>query len=56
MSSLYLTGLDLLDNLDKIKICTKYRRGEEEIEGIVPTLIDDFGKLKPIYKELDGWK
>ena len=56
LSSIYLTGLDLLDELDEIKICKKYKIGESEIEGIHPTLIDDFAKLTPIYKTLKGWK
>lgn len=56
LSAIYLTGLDILDELDEIKICRKYKIGESEIEGIHPTLIDDFAKLTPIYKTLPGWK
>ncbi len=26
------------------------------MEGIHPTLIDDFAKLTPVYKSLKGWK
>jgi adenylosuccinate synthase len=56
LSSIYLTGLDLLDELDEIKICKKYKIGETEVEGIHPTLIEDFGKLSPVYKTMPGWK
>jgi len=56
LSSIYLTGLDLFDELDEIKICQGYKIGETEVEGIHPTLIDDFAKLTPIYKNLKGWK
>eukprot|EP00347_Sterkiella_histriomuscorum_P010095 403338695 len=56
LSSIYLTGLDLFDELDEIKICKGYKIGETEVEGIHPTLIDDFAKLSPIYKTLKGWK
>jgi adenylosuccinate synthase len=56
LSSLYVTGLDVLDNLDKIKICKKYIKGEDTIEGVLPTVIDDLGKLKPEMKIMDGWK
>ena len=56
VSSLYLTGLDALDELDKIKLCKTYKRGDEIVEGTIPTIIDEFGKLEPVYTEVDGWK
>lgn len=56
MSSLYITELDVLDNLDEIKICRKYKLGDQELDGALPTIIDDFGKLVPEYKTLPGWK
>lgn len=56
LSSIYLTGLDLFDELDEIKICSKYKLGETELEGIHPTLLDDFAKLTPVYKSMKGWK
>lgn len=56
LSSIYLTGLDIFDELDEIKICKKYKIGETELEGIHPTLIDDFAKLTPSYTNLKGWK
>lgn len=56
LSSLYVTGLDVLDNLDKVKICTKYKIGNEETSGVIPTLIDDFGKWQPTYDIIEGWK
>lgn len=56
LSSIYLTGLDIFDDLDEINICKKYKIGETEVEGIHPTLIDDFAKLTPVYKTLKGWK
>jgi adenylosuccinate synthase len=27
-----------------------------EVEGIHPTIINDFENLKPVYKSLKGWK
>ena len=51
-----MTELDVLDELDEIKMCTKYNLGNEEYTGILPTLIDDFGKLTPVYQTLKGWK
>ena len=55
VSGICLTKLDVLDGLDKIKVCTSYKglgdRGANEI-----TSADHFEKLKPIYTELPGWK
>ena len=56
LSSLYLTGLDVLDDLDEIKICKKYKFGDEVIDGTLPALIDDFGLYTPEYKTMKGWK
>ncbi|MCC7429353.1 adenylosuccinate synthase [bacterium] len=50
-----LTKLDILDGLDKVKICVAY-----EFEGRKITNFDSelkiLEKCKPIYEELDGWK
>jgi adenylosuccinate synthase len=67
LSGLYLTEMDVLDELDEIKICKKYKytkpptkEGESptevEVEGIHPTIINDFENLHPVYKTLPGWK
>jgi adenylosuccinate synthase len=39
LSSLFLTELDVLDELDDIKICKKYKRGDEVLDGVLPALI-----------------
>lgn len=50
-----LTKLDVLDGMDKIKVCTAY-----EIDGKIvdtfPAEIDKLERIKPVYKEFDGWK
>lgn len=67
LSSIYLTDLDVLDELDEIKICKRYKIAggigedgvpfpETEVEGIHPTIINDFENLSPVYKTLKGWK
>jgi adenylosuccinate synthase len=67
LSSIYLTNLDLLDELEDIKFCKKYRIAgglteqgtpapDTEVEGIHPTIINDFENLSPVYKSLKGWK
>jgi adenylosuccinate synthase len=56
LSSLYLTQIDVLDELEDIKICKKYKIGDQEVEGIHPSIIDDLERLSPVYTTLKGWK
>ncbi len=50
-----LTKLDVLDELDKIKICVAYEIDGKKIDYL-PAAVDDQLKVKPIYKTYDGWK
>jgi len=56
ISSLYLTGLDALDEVEDIKLCKRYKimqpsekegepQKEVEVEGIHPTIINDLETL-----------
>jgi len=55
INGIALTKLDVLDELDEIKMCVAY-----EIEGkkinYLPSAIDEQKKAKPIYKTYKGWK
>ena len=50
-----LTKLDVLDELDEIKICIKYEVNKQEIDYL-PAAVEDQLKVKPIYKTFPGWK
>ena len=50
-----LTKLDVLDELDEIKICVAYKLNGREIDYL-PAAVDDQLKVKPIYKTFRGWK
>ena len=50
-----LTKLDVLDELDEIKICTQYELDGKKIDYL-PSAVEDQLKVKPIYKIFDGWK
>jgi adenylosuccinate synthase len=50
-----LTKLDVLDELDEIKICVKYEVDGKEMDYF-PAAVDDQLKTKPIYKTFAGWK
>jgi adenylosuccinate synthase len=52
MTDLAITKLDVLDDLDEIKVCTRYELPEDRGEF----LISNLDKVKPIYKTLKGWK
>ena len=55
INGIALTKLDVLDELDEIKICTAYEINGKKIDYL-PAAVDDQLKVKPIYKTYDGWK
>jgi len=55
VTKLAITKLDVLSDLDKIKICTKYVLDGKEIDYF-PANINDVEMCKPVYKEFEGWK
>ena len=54
LDGLVVTKLDVLDKLDKIKVCTAYKYKGEIIEDF-PTDGGAAAKCEPVYEELDGW-
>ena len=50
-----LTKLDVLDELDEIKICIGYDLKGNKIDYL-PAAVEDQLKVKPIYKNFKGWK
>jgi len=50
-----LTKLDVLDELDEIKICIQYDLNGKRIDYL-PAAVEDQLKIKPIYKIFPGWK
>ena len=50
-----LTKLDVLDELDEIKMCVKYELNGEKLDYL-PAAFEDQQKIKPIYKIFPGWK
>jgi len=55
VKSVVLTKLDVLDKLEKIKICTSYEINGK-IYDYLPNRIDLQNNVKPIYEEVDGWQ
>ena len=50
-----LTKLDVLDELDEIKMCIEYELNGKKI-NYLPAAVEDQLKIKPIYKTFQGWK
>ncbi len=50
-----LTKLDVLDELDEIKVCTQYDLNGNKIDYL-PASVEDQLRIKPIYKTFPGWK
>lgn len=55
LDSLAITKLDVLDELEKVKICVGYRYEGELLEEF-PTLLKVVRKCQPVYEEVEGWK
>ena len=49
-----LTKLDVLDQLDEIKMCIAYEVNGKKMDYL-PAAVDDQLKAKPIYKTFKGW-
>ena len=49
-----VTKLDVLDNMEKIKVCVGYTLDGGEISE-VPMDLSDLWHVKPVYREFDGW-
>ena len=50
-----LTKLDVLDELDEIKMCVAYEINGKKMDYL-PAAVEDQLKVKPIYKKFKGWK
>ena len=50
-----LTKLDVLDELEEIKMCIQYELDDSKIDYL-PAAVEDQLKIKPIYKTFSGWK
>ncbi len=54
LTNICLTKLDVLDKLQKIKICVAYEIDGKRVQSL-PDSLTAFLKAKPIYEEMDGW-
>jgi len=55
VSGLCVTKLDVLDELETIRICVGYEIDGERIAGL-PIIVDRFADCQPVYEEWPGWQ
>ena len=55
VSGIALTKLDVLDGLEKIKICVGYKIGSSTLDYL-PSAASRQKKVEPVYETLPGWK
>lgn len=55
ISGLCITKLDVLDELETVRICVAYK-DKDGNETAVPSDCEDFGLLEPVYEEMPGWQ
>ena len=55
IDAIALTKLDVLDELEEVKMCVEYDLDGKKIDYL-PAAVEDQLKIKPIYKTFEGWK
>ena len=55
INGIALTKLDVLDELDEIKMCIAYELNGKKLDYL-PAAVDEQLKVKPVYKVFKGWK
>ena len=55
INGIALTKLDVLDDLDEIKMCIGYELNGKKLDYL-PAVSEDQFKIKPIYQSFPGWK
>ena len=50
-----MTKLDVLDNVESIKICTAYESESGERHEVFPSDLSVLNRCKPVYEEMPGW-
>ncbi len=54
VTGLCVTKLDVLDDIEVIRICVAYEIDGKAIPGL-PVLVDQFAECQPVYEDIAGW-
>lgn len=55
LSALALMKIDVLDGMDELQICTKYRLADGTESDLPPLAAYEYAKVTPIYETMPGW-
>ncbi len=55
LTSIVVNKIDTLGDVEKLKICVGYKKGNETISEFPPSL-EELALCEPIYEEVDGWE
>ncbi len=55
LTGIALTKMDVLNELESVKVCTAYRHGEQLLEEF-PQDFDVLKECTPVYEEVTGWQ
>jgi adenylosuccinate synthase len=55
VTGLCVTKLDVLDGMDRVKLCTGYRI-DGEPRDLLPLGAEDADRCEPVYEEMPGWQ
>lgn len=56
LSGLAMMKLDVLDDLDEVKICTAYKLPDGTVTSLPPFSAFDYEGIEPVYETMPGWK
>lgn len=54
LTGIALNKIDVMADIDKIKICVAYKKGDEIIEEF-PASLEELALCEPVYEEMPGW-
>jgi adenylosuccinate synthase len=54
VTGIALTKIDVLDGMDRVKVCTGYRLGDQVLDYF-PSHAADQAAVEPVYEEMEGW-
>ena len=54
LTSIALNKIDVMANIDVVKICVAYKKGDAVVNEF-PASLEDLALCEPIYEELPGW-
>ncbi len=55
LTSLVINKMDTLGDIEKIKVCVAYKKGDEILTEF-PASLEELDECEPVYEELEGWE